>query len=285
MTSAEGKTLGKYGLWMVGAVATGVAGYFLYTYIRKVAAQKVEEEESRIREEKLTDPEDSGNSIVINGVEYDGSPADLAKFIVNNAVEKDVEDAKNGVNWDGTPRGEDWEPKLSEKKTRKAGKEQNKKVEKPKMTDYSALSKKLAKEPLNEIAKEILGDEAVEETEENPDDAHVISLEDFSRGQQQGYGKMVLTLYEKDDVLCDPNNEVVHTPEEYLGPEGLLKFGEKSGDPDTVYIRNPLTSTDYEVVVLRKKSYQIEVLGVKPERSRRATTRKVSKMIDEDTDE
>jgi hypothetical protein len=286
MANVDGKMLGKYGLWMTGAVATGVAGYFLYKYIQKVAAQKIADEEKQIQKEKLEDPANSGNSIVINGVEYDGSPADVAKYIVQNAIEKDAEDAKNGVNWDGTPREEVVEQDLP-KKTEKVKKKRPEKGEKPVMTDYAALSKKMTKEPLKEVAKEILGDEAVEETEEDPDEAHVISFEEFAMGQQKGFSKMSLTYYEKDDVLCDPNKEVVHTPEELLGPDGLLKFGEESGDPDCVYIRNPLTSTDYDVVILHNKSYQIEVLGVKPERKperNRRVVRKVTNM-DEESDE
>ncbi len=247
------KTIGKYGLLTAGGLAAAATSYFLYKYVEK----KIKDKEAEAEQLEID---------WVKGVEIAESYSQTSEDVVVDESALDEEPLENS------------EKPLSPIEAAKKMKKEKTQVQ---ITDYAALSRKLMKSPLKDIAKEHLGEEAVEETEQDSNDPTVITMEEYYVANSKGFEKMVLTYYEKDDVLCDPNNEVVPVPEALLGPDGLLKFGNGSGDPDTVYIRNPLTSTVYEVVMLHK-SYQTEVLGVKPER-KRGKTRKVTK-IDDDQD-
>jgi len=64
------------------------------------------------------------------------------------------------------------------------------------------------------------------------------------------YSKQTLTYYEKHRVLLDEDDEVVphNEIENMVGWRNLNRFGDTSGDPDTVFIRNRRADIDYEVV-------------------------------------
>jgi len=115
---------------------------------------------------------------------------------------------------------------------------------------------------VTELAKERLGELAVDENEKN-DEPYIINLINYVDPSNH-YDKVNLTYYEEDDTLADSQEEIIPNCEEILGDEGLLNFGVGSEDPDTVFIRNDKISTDYEVS-RDKRSYQELVMGIKPE--------------------
>lgn len=148
------------------------------------------------------------------------------------------------------------------------------------------------KEDVNLVAKKMLGKRALEEEEiveeEEPSDTNlrVISLEEFADPRNR-YNKEVLTYYSEDDILTNDNGDIVQDADVLLGDDGLLKFGEGSDDPDSVYIRNDDLRMDYEVVRLYT-SYSESVLNIKekkrPNKTRKpAKTRKVENLdVDEE---
>ena len=78
--------------------------------------------------------------------------------------------------------------------------------------------------------------------------------------EYQDFSKNTLTFYEEDGVLCDENDQVIHTPDEYIGSDALESFGEGSDDANVVYVRNLRKHSDYEVV-RDPGSYEEKVLG------------------------
>jgi hypothetical protein len=257
----------KYGLLALGALIGGATGYILAKHYLEKAA-----------EEKATQLEFDFNkpvNQVVDGNEP-GAGTELAKTIVEQALASD----KPGVNWDGTPVESEYDGEkvvVTDEKTLK------KKKKMGPVTDYNSLSKK----PLKEVAKEhhIL-EEATEETVSNQDQTvpYVITLEEYAI--QNGQEKVVLTYYEKDDIVCDESEKVVSDTDKLIGSDGLLKFGQWSGDPDSVYIRNLKMNIDFEVVRL-KKSYTEEILGVEPEEKKRPArkTTKTKKVLDDEQHE
>jgi len=105
-------------------------------------------------------------------------------------------------------------------------------------------------------AAEFIGEEAervvVESSKQEP--PFVISQLEFAdANDEEGgeYGKSTYTYYEKGRVLLDENDEVVPQREvdHMVGWRNLSRFGDQSGQPDVVFIRNRRTETDYEVVL------------------------------------
>lgn len=64
------------------------------------------------------------------------------------------------------------------------------------------------------------------------------------------YAKHTITYYSNERVLLDEEGEVVPQSdiEHMVGWRNLQRFGDESGDVDTVYIRNRRLETDFEVV-------------------------------------
>lgn len=266
--STDMKVLGKYGLWSAAIIGSGVAGYLAYKYVLKLQAEK----EAEVKQQQM---------------EFDWKKEEEGYVFKNDGVEPEF-DKQTPEQLPLGKEGDILHILTDEEKTKKLSPtEIAKKIKKEKVqvTDYTAMSRKLSKPPLKDIAKEHLGEEVVEETQSDPDAPHVIQLEEYAHSERKGFDKMVLTYYEKDDILCDPNNTVISVPDELIGEDGLLKFGTGTDDPDSVYISNPLTSTNYEVVRLHK-AYQTEIMGVKPEKKRaKPNVRKVTKINDDDSEE
>ena len=98
-----------------------------------------------------------------------------------------------------------------------------------------------------------------EEVTLNAKAPYVISLEDFSDGNEH-FDKVTLMYYTEDDILCYEDNEEedIITNEEPLIGVNNLSFGE--GEM-AIYVRNELTATDYEIIRL-DMSYSETVLGI-----------------------
>lgn len=79
---------------------------------------------------------------------------------------------------------------------------------------------------------------------------YVITKENFSWGEDEGmeYDKKTLTYYPAQRLLLDEDEEVIDNVPQIVGWRNLQRFGDESGDPDTVFIRNRKLRTDFEVV-------------------------------------
>lgn len=73
--------------------------------------------------------------------------------------------------------------------------------------------------------------------------------------------KITLSYYTDDDTLVDEDDSVIQDIDYHIGEESLNHFGDMSGDPSIVYVRNEKLASDYEVVKV-EASYSAEVLGL-----------------------
>jgi len=173
------------------------------------------------------------------------------------------------------------------------GETQLTKKSKVKPIDYHGLAaQRQAKRDLKELAKQYLPKEP--EGTETPvveTVAEVISGQPYVinmlswTNEARAFSKLSWTFYDEDDTLCDEHEEIVSNPDNIVGPDALLRFGEGSDDPDVVYVRNVNMASDYEISRVHAK-YSREVLGIIDVQPRKpARTRKVKKVVDEEPEE
>ena len=91
------------------------------------------------------------------------------------------------------------------------------------------------------------------------DKPYVITVQEYSESDPT-FEQTTITYYDQDDTLVDENEEPIADVTAVIGDQALDKFGEGSDDPDIVYVRNEVLSTDYEVIRIHK-SYA-EVIGM-----------------------
>lgn len=84
---------------------------------------------------------------------------------------------------------------------------------------------------------------------------YVIHTEEFAN-DEAGYSQSSITYFPDDDILLDENDDILEEIEMYVGMHNLTRFGERSGDPNVVYIRNPRIEHEYEVVLEPLQSYE-----------------------------
>jgi hypothetical protein len=93
---------------------------------------------------------------------------------------------------------------------------------------------------------------------------YIIHKDEFFQKDDEfeDYEDTTITYYAGDDVLCDERDEVLEPRDHIVGSENLKMFGtgHGSGDPNVLYIRNPRTSCDFEVVMNDGK-YSVDVAG------------------------
>lgn len=94
-------------------------------------------------------------------------------------------------------------------------------------------------------------------------DPFIIAVDEFLQDEMD-HEKLTITYYEEDDVLSDERNVPIPDVENTVGLRFNENFGEKSNDPNIVYIRNYRLEADFEVV-LDKSSFSETVLGMKSE--------------------
>jgi hypothetical protein len=87
---------------------------------------------------------------------------------------------------------------------------------------------------------------------------YVITTEQFNEERLE-FDKSTISFYEDDETLADENEEIISDVVSVVG-DALERFGEDSGDPEIVYVRNERMSIDYEVVRF-SKSYK-ETVGI-----------------------
>lgn len=89
---------------------------------------------------------------------------------------------------------------------------------------------------------------------------YIIEVDEFFNGKVN-YDKVTLTYYDRDGSLVDESEELVHNVVDTIGEEALFEFGNKSDDPNVVYIRNEKLAIDYEIIRVFN-SYAEDVLGI-----------------------
>ena len=93
-----------------------------------------------------------------------------------------------------------------------------------------------------------------------PDRPYVIHEEEFSENFGD-HRQETLTYYAGDAVLADENEDRIDVPDDIIGLDNLTKFGHGSGDPETVFVHNPIRNMDYEITRV-PDSYAELVLGL-----------------------
>lgn len=94
-------------------------------------------------------------------------------------------------------------------------------------------------------------------TEEAP---YVISQEEYQENGLE-HEQQTLTYYAGDNVLADQTDAVIEDVDDTIGLNNLAKFGHRSGDRNTVLVRNCALEWDYEIVWSDGK-FAVEVLGL-----------------------
>ena len=108
------------------------------------------------------------------------------------------------------------------------------------------------------ITMNVFSDNSSEADERDPNRPFILSKREFEEGEEE-YTQNTLTYYEGDDVLTDERDQPIHHLQKIVGNENL-RFGEKSDDPNVVYIRNNHLEVDFEVC-RSPGTFAEEVLG------------------------
>jgi hypothetical protein len=111
--------------------------------------------------------------------------------------------------------------------------------------------------------------------EYSSDTPYVISVEEFQHDRQD-FDKTTITYYDLDDTLCDEREQPIPDVDYVVGRDSLEHFGDRSDDPNIVYVRNEKLGTDYEVM-RDMRSYTSAVLGYddEPETKKKSPPRKL----------
>lgn len=103
-------------------------------------------------------------------------------------------------------------------------------------------------------------DRTIEDEEADPlNTPFIISVDEFM-ADTAGHEQVNLTYYAKDRQLTDDADNIVEDVRKKVGFGNLEKFGEQSGDDDTVYVRNMERKIDYEII-LDRGSFREIVMG------------------------
>ena len=90
----------------------------------------------------------------------------------------------------------------------------------------------------------------------------IISNDEF--GEEHGWDSLSISYFEEDDVLMDTDEKPIDNVEKLIGRANLSRFGEISGDPNILYVRNEAIRTDFEIAK-EEGSYSKTVMGIDPE--------------------
>lgn len=97
--------------------------------------------------------------------------------------------------------------------------------------------------------------------ERTGDRPYIISRQEFEESE---FPQDSMEFYADDKVLADTQSEVVDDVEGLVGLETLESFGIGSGDMHVVYVHNPRTGMDFEIV-RNMSSYGVVVHGLTKE--------------------
>lgn len=100
-------------------------------------------------------------------------------------------------------------------------------------------------------------------TDEKEELIVIIPQEEYEQSTL-GYKRFSLTYYETDDVLVNQYEIVVESPDDIIGDDACVSFGEGTDDPDVVYVQNDDLGAMYEVIRIHD-AYYSAVLGLTAE--------------------
>lgn len=114
----------------------------------------------------------------------------------------------------------------------------------------------------------------------DPNAPYVIHRDEYDEGPGPGpegnireFEKHHLVYFAGDDVLSDERDKVLDDKDGVVGIENLARFGQGSGDQDTVYIRNEKFEVDIELT-RSDGNYATEVHGFKDDEIRHSSMRR-----------
>lgn len=90
----------------------------------------------------------------------------------------------------------------------------------------------------------------------------VISAEEYGHDEEgQDFAKQTIHFYAKYQTLLDEQDEAFaqNDIENVVGWRSLRRFGDKSNQPDVVFVRNKRLQTDFEVVLLQDDDLPLHV--------------------------
>ncbi len=88
----------------------------------------------------------------------------------------------------------------------------------------------------------------------------VISEAEY-QSNEDDYEQLSLSFYTEDDVVTDLADKQIKQFNLLIGFDALDRFGEKTSDPDVVYVKNEADMTMYEVIRIHG-SYDNIILGM-----------------------
>jgi len=114
---------------------------------------------------------------------------------------------------------------------------------------------------------------------------YIMTKEEWD-AQETDNVRVTLVYYSEDDVLTDENNRALPSVEKLIGADALSNFGTFSDDDHVVYVCNPRTGAEYEVV-LHEGAYSDTLVVAKPRRKKATPAKKglVKNVFDEAAEE
>ena len=114
-------------------------------------------------------------------------------------------------------------------------------------------------------------DDEDDEFEDISDERPIIITFDEWSESPEGYEQEALVYYEGDETMADEHGRALFDWVENVGSDAVDNFGNGSRDANVVYIRNPKTMIDYEIM-RNSGTYAEEVHGI---RDRRGSLRRM----------
>lgn len=121
---------------------------------------------------------------------------------------------------------------------------------------------------LTEVAQNVFTDAEpkaleIDKEHRDPEKPYVITEDEYVTGEFE-YQQVNLTYYLGDETLAAEDDSVIDNVDYTVGSENLKRFGEGSGDPHVVFVRNVKLQLDYEIAQSFGK-YAVEVAGLDDE--------------------
>ncbi|QXO14082.1 hypothetical protein SEA_ALAINAMARIE_58 [Gordonia phage AlainaMarie] len=98
---------------------------------------------------------------------------------------------------------------------------------------------------------------------------YIISVSEFMDNDFE-YQQNTISYYQGDSVLADDSDQPIPDINTIVGERNLQRFGEGSGDPNIVFVRNDSLQVDFEITQ-SLGTYAGEVLGVAPQQRGRGS--------------
>ena len=167
----------------------------------------------------------------------------------NQSKDEYIKELEERIKLDELAVGSGYIQKEEEKDSVKQAKNDEKKVKsvilKPSVRDYTVYFKNKAE---SEHPREDEIGDYIMETEEIRDDRgpNVVSYEEYWSPEYEYHEKVELNYFTEDEILANPENEVVENAEILIG-NALRSSGFTKNDEKVIYVRNYELCSDYEI--------------------------------------